>query len=260
MNIDNVHVKRTDRKKTDFFYRKKHKNCQNKSIISLHFYQLLAQIFLYMPKDVYFISGLGADYRAFSKLTLSVNMVHIQWLPSNEEDSIATYAQKLLPQIDTNQPVTLVGLSFGGMVAVELSKLISNCKVILLSSAPTPAAIPKTYKLFSAEKWIDKIPAFVFTKPNFIVYQMFGVRSKEHKALLKLILKETDPIFFKWALKAVLSWKNETLPTDLTQIHGTKDFILPKYGEDIIEIPNGGHLMVLEQAKEISAVLNRLFW
>lgn len=211
-----------------------------------------------MSNDVYFISGLGADYRAFSKLTLSVNMVHVQWVQSDDSDSIATYAQKLLSQIDTNQSVILVGLSFGGMVAVELSKLIPNCKVILLSSAPTPAAIPKTYKLFSAEKWIDKVPAFVFTKPNFMVYRMFGVKSRENKALLKLILKETDPVFFKWALKAVLSWRNEVLPTDLTRIHGTKDFILPKHGEDVIPISGGGHLMVLERAREISEVLNRV--
>ena len=75
--------------------------------------------------NVYFISGLGADKRVFSKLQLddqfSVN--YIEWIAPLKKETLQHYASRLVTQIDTTKPFQLVGLSFGG---IRLGALRNN--------------------------------------------------------------------------------------------------------------------------------------
>lgn len=213
------------------------------------------------PIKVYGLAGLGADARVWEQLSWSegVSFVPIEWVPPLAGDSIGQYAKRLLPQIDRKHPnLVLLGLSFGGMVAIELSKYLPACKVILLSSASTSAAIPVLYKRLSF--LLPLLPTAVFRWPNPILYYLFGIKTPVHKALFKTMLKDSDPQFFRWALMVVLSWDNYLVPADYQQIHGTKDRILPQKSQRLAIhwVEDGGHLMVLEQASKVSAILQQL--
>ncbi|CAA6822217.1 MAG: Unknown protein [uncultured Aureispira sp.] len=211
-------------------------------------------------KKVYFISGLGADQRVFSNLELpNVEAIYIDWVKPSEDDTMTTYATKLLPQIDTTVPVTILGLSFGGMLAVELSHLIEGSQTILLSTAVTASAIPLRYKLLGKWKVPDKVPFSLIRKANALTYHFFGIKTARHQALLKDVLLDTDEFFFRWAIEAILNWENEIVPLHVTQIHGTKDHILPLVETpNLIQVEGGGHFMVLEQADLVTEVLKRI--
>lgn len=211
-------------------------------------------------QKVYFISGLGADRRVFSNLELpNVEIFHIDWVKPSEEDTMTTYATKLLPQIDTTVPVTILGLSFGGMLAVELSHLIEDSQTILLSTAVTASAIPLRYKLLGKWNVPNKIPFSLIRNTNALTHHFFGLKTAAHKVLLKDILSDTDEYFFRWAIQAILNWKNEKVPLRITQIHGTKDHILPLIKiPKVIEVEGGGHLMVLEQADLVTEILKKI--
>jgi pimeloyl-ACP methyl ester carboxylesterase len=175
---------------------------------------------------------------------------------------MAQYAQRLRAQIQTPRPI-LLGLSFGGMMAVEVAKLVEARKIILLSSAATRQEIPPYYRLFGAfslrRRLSAQLPARLFTTPNPVINWLFGVRSPEDKALLAAILKDTDPDFLVWALEAVAQWTNTEKPARLIHIHGAKDRILPiRYLHADIEIATGGHSMVLDHAREITEILRRI--
>lgn len=211
-------------------------------------------------KKVYFISGLGADQRVFSNLELpNVEAIYIDWVKPSEDDTMTTYATKLLPQIDTTVPVTILGLSFGGMLAVELSHLIEGSQTILLSTAVTASAIPLRYKLLGKWKVPNRVPFSLIRKANALTYHFFGIKTATHQALLKDVLLDTDEFFFRWAIDAILNWENEIVPLHVTQIHGTKDYILPLVETpNLIKIEGGGHFMVLEQADLVTDVLKRI--
>ena len=99
------------------------------------------------------LSGLGADKRVFDFLDLSdYSIYHITWIIPLPRESMAEYAFRLLPQITSDNPV-LIGVSFGGMIALEIAKLISVEKVILISSATSPNAIPSYFKLIPKQEW-----------------------------------------------------------------------------------------------------------
>lgn len=64
-------------------------------------------------RQVYIFSGLGADETVFRHLDFSgFETTFIRWITPTGNESIESYARRLLAQITTVQPI-LLGLSFG---------------------------------------------------------------------------------------------------------------------------------------------------
>jgi pimeloyl-ACP methyl ester carboxylesterase len=209
-------------------------------------------------KELFLLSGLGADKRVFDFLELrNYNVHHVNWITPVPKESLAQYAMRLLPQITRNNSI-LIGVSFGGMIALEIAKLIPVEKVILISSAKSTAAIPSFYKFISKLRLDKLIRPASFKKPNEIFFWLFGVTSKKHKALLTSIMNDTDDTFLNWALHAIPSWKNNNSSSNhVIQIHGTNDRIL-NYKSADYPVIGGGHLMVVTNAREVSEILTKV--
>jgi hypothetical protein len=79
---------------------------------------------------LYFISGLGADKRIFEKLQFSnsFKLVFIDWIVPVKNEPLRDYATRLSHTINTSEPFVIIGLSFGGMIATELSPIVSPQK------------------------------------------------------------------------------------------------------------------------------------
>lgn len=211
-----------------------------------------------MTKEIYIFSGLGADERVFQRLDFtgfSINF--IKWIVPQDNETIEHYATRLIEQISTKKP-TLIGLSFGGLIAVEVAKQIETEKVILIASAKTKNEIPFYFRYAGKLRLHKLLPARLLKSSNFITNWFFGTSSTFDKQLLKQILIDTDPIFLKWAIDKILRWKNQTNPKNIFHIHGTSDKILPcKYVNCNFKIRKGGHLMTLNKVEELNNVLRQ---
>lgn len=211
-----------------------------------------------MTKELYIFSGLGADERVFQKIDFSnFSTTIIKWIIPLDKETIEYYATRLLDQITTTKPI-LIGLSFGGLMAVEVAKQIETEKVILISSAKTKYEIPFYYR-FAGQLGLHKLlPTKLLKSSNFITNWFFGTNSTFDKQLLKQILIDTDPTFLKWAIDKVTHWTNKTQTKNLFHIHGTSDRILPfKFVYSNSTIKNGGHLMTLNKAYELNNILRQ---
>ncbi|WP_069658325.1 alpha/beta hydrolase [Arcticibacter eurypsychrophilus] len=175
----------------------------------------------------YFISGLGCDRRAFQRIVLpsEYEIVHLDWLMPEDNESIEHYSARLAEPIGITEPFVLVGLSFGGMIAVEISKFKKPHKLFLISSIATRSSLPALYKVCGLLHLDKIVPAKWLRYPNIALYWVFGPLTQETKLLFKGILFETDPIFLKWALGVIARWKSTQLPEQLIQIHGRRDRI-----------------------------------
>ncbi len=209
--------------------------------------------------NIYILSGLGADERAFQKIDFSgFDPVFIRWIKPEKDESIELYASRLRQQIVTPNP-TLIGLSFGGMVAVEVAKQIQTKQVILLASAKSKYEIPKLYRFGGRTGFVKFLPVKLLKRSNFISNWLFGVETTFEKQLLRQILADTDADFMKWAIHAITVWENEKVPENITHIHGTKDRILPfRNVKCDIAIEGGGHFMTLSKAEEIMGKLKMI--
>lgn len=211
-----------------------------------------------MRKKLYIFSGLGADKRVFQKLDFSgFSVTFIKWITPEQNESLESYASRLLKQIQTDRPI-LIGISFGGLVAVEVAKQIETEKILVINSAKTKHEIPQYFRLIGQVGLNKVIPIRFLKSVNFLTYWFFGVRSLTDKQILKQILKDTDPIFLKWAIDKILKWSNISQNGKIFHIHGTSDRILPLYFVDSDwEIENGGHLMSLTKAKELNEIMRK---
>ena len=211
-------------------------------------------------KPIYFVSGLGADERIFQWLRYDgYRPVHIQWVSPERGESIEAYAKRLCLQIKDEKPC-VVGLSFGGMIAVEIAKHIETEKVVLLSSVKSRAEIPFYFKLFRVLP-IHRIFPFksVLWAFYWLAYWLFSPEGTDQKKLLKTVLIETDPHFLKWALHKVVVWRNQDIPERLVHIHGRRDRIFPfRFVNPDYTVENSGHLMVMNRAEQISNLLEEL--
>ncbi|CAG5007574.1 hypothetical protein DYBT9275_04079 [Dyadobacter sp. CECT 9275] len=209
--------------------------------------------------NVYFISGLGADQRVFSKLQLSgeYKVNYIKWIDPLKNETLKHYAKRLVCQIDTTRPFHLVGLSFGGIVAAELASLVHPRQIIIISSTSTGVPVSGFYQKLIRFLLLHPLAAPVLKSPNFLVYRYFGANTPALKKLLKGVLEDTDGRFLKWALIRLSSWKRLTKPENLYHIHGSADRLIAlKLVQPDVVVEGAGHLMVYDRASEISDLLN----
>lgn len=210
-------------------------------------------------KKVYFISGLGADKRAFSFLDLSFcEPIFIDWIPPQKNESLSHYAMRLKEQINDANPI-VVGVSFGGMLATEMAKNDDTLKAIIISSNKIKSEFPKHLlagKFIPLYKWI---PASLLKKATLFRRLFFGPKGEKQKQIFHQILNDTDTRFTKWAIHSIMHWDNNTIPKNLVHIHGTADKLLPyRLVKADFSIQKGTHLMIMNNADEISVLLKQL--
>ncbi|WP_258542104.1 alpha/beta fold hydrolase [Parvicella tangerina] len=202
--------------------------------------------------NIYGISGLGADKRVFERLSLEQNLIPIDWIDPEPNESIESYSNRLKEVIDTSEPFILIGVSFGGLIATEISKILNPELTILISSAETKNELRSIYRGFGKTNLIKLIPNKLFDMPRGFATFMFGTNEKK---LLSDILDDTDLKFTKWAINELTNWKNETKLEKVVKINGSKDKLIPPSQSDYL-IDGGEHFMVVDKADEISTIIN----
>ncbi|MBK7764590.1 MAG: alpha/beta hydrolase [Bacteroidetes bacterium] len=209
--------------------------------------------------NVYFISGLGADRRAFEKIQLDAAYTahYIDWIEPLAKESIQAYANRLSDDIDFKKPFVLCGLSFGGIMAIEIAKQYPCKKVILISSISHRDELPKYYRLLGKLK-IHQTPFLRLLKTkNAYVHHLFGVNAKRLKIYLDEMIQKTTLTYLRWSLDNILSWQQKSKPDFVFHIHGDADKLFPIKNCNADKIVNkGGHFMVITHAKLISEIIN----
>jgi pimeloyl-ACP methyl ester carboxylesterase len=199
---------------------------------------------------VYFISGLAADSRVFKYIQLpdGYEKICLEWINPEKSESLQSYALRLAGSIEKESPFALVGLSMGGMIAVEIAKKYKPAVCILLCSVPSHNQMPHCFRWAHRLRLHSLVPIGVLKKAS-MLKRGFAPDNKADRLLLKEVIRDSDAAFIRWAMEAILSWRNEIIPQPLWHIHGTKDEILPiRFAKPTHTIKGGNHLMIMSQA------------
>ena len=207
-------------------------------------------------KTLYLIPGTGADHRFFSRLQLDVKTHVIEWAEWSHAQTIREYAEVLSLQINTLEPFGILGVSFGGMLAVEMSKFLNPEKLILVSSAKLYKELPVIVRVarrvgvhYLISPWLIKIIPFAG--------KIFGV-SKKDKRFFDKMIDETPDGHLKKTIRSILYWRNAVIPSKVIHIHGSQDKVIPiKNIQNSTMIKGGGHFMVYNMANEVSQIINK---
>lgn len=73
------------------------------------------------------------------------------------------------------------------------------------------------------------------------------------------MIRQSDTLFIKWAIGAVLQWKAAEMQTPYTHIHGTRDDVFPiRYAKPSHVIKGGDHLLVMSYYGEVNKILEEV--
>jgi len=208
----------------------------------------------------YFISGLGADKKAFQKIKLPAvyEPVFLDWIPPQKNESLSDYARRFSSLIKNDDAFILIGLSFGGMLASEIARLRSPMKTIIISSLASSTELPWYFKS-AGRVGLHKAVPIKFLKAGSILKNFMGVRSKEDKAIIYNYAKFADPDLVRWSIQAIVNWNQPDRLPGIVHLHGSNDRMLPiKYTHPDYIIKNGGHLMIFNKADEVNKILNEV--
>ncbi len=210
-------------------------------------------------KKIYCISGLGADERAFAKLHIKgYELVHLSWMLPLQRETIEQYAKRMSEHIEDDNPI-LMGLSFGGIMSIEIAKHVSAEKVILISSVKSSNEVPGWMKIVGKLRLNRLMPLRQYKILEPLQNYNLGATTLEEKEMAKYFRQNVSQKYLDWAIDKVLNWKNNWQPSSLYHIHGNADRLFPiKNIKTDFVINKAGHLMIMNRSKEVNQYLNTI--
>ena len=207
----------------------------------------------------FLISGIGADQRMFDFLQLPATFTteYIHWETPLENETVSDYACRLFAEKSTTVPFIIIGISFGGIIAVEIAKKFDPAFTVIISSIPLAAQMPKFYQL-AGKLGIHKLLPVQVLKWMTVVKQQMTMKSKTNKALIRRITWDGNDQIIKWGLDAILKWSNSDLPQNLFHIHGKSDTVFPISCTSPSHFIQGGHMLTLENPSEVNSILDEI--
>ena len=202
-------------------------------------------------KSIYLMPGMAASPNIFENLKLyeHYEVNYLSWITPNKNESISDYAQRMCLRIKDKNPI-LLGVSFGGLLVQEISRLINCEKVVIISSIKSNQELPAHMKFaqkINAHKllptqWIENIESLAIFA--------FGKDLKRRISLYQRYLSERDHSYLDWSIDQLVNWDRPKADENVIHVHGIKDSVFPikNIQKPYIEI-DGNHSIVLTQSQ-----------
>ncbi len=209
---------------------------------------------------VYGLPGLGADRRMFGyQLQLDYDFRFVDWITPIKGESMTEYAKRYSQLLDTSKPFSILGVSLGGMMCMEVAKYVKADQVILVSSCKTKDELPSQIRALRKTKLHKLINARILKRLIKFYSNNVGDLDGELMHLFNHMVENCDPTFMMWAADAIINWDNTDIPDNVVHIHGSKDKVLQfKFVDQDYTIENGSHYMFGTRVTEVNALLDKV--
>lgn len=206
--------------------------------------------------------GLAASPKIFENIELPndrFECFYLEWLLPLENEPIKEYAMRLAKNIKHDNPV-LVGVSFGGVMVQELSKIVKASKVVIISSVRCNAEFPRRMRFAKMTHAYRFFPTSLMQRVDWLAKVAVGNNMITRRLnLYEKFLSVRDKKYLDWAFKTIILWDRAEPDADVVHIHGDADEVFPpKYLENYIPIKGGKHVMIINKAKLINDILPQL--
>ncbi len=190
-----------------------------------------------------FLPGLGADARQWAPQRAAFpSLIVPDWIAPHPREPLAEYAARLAMPADV-----LIGSSFGGMIALEMARIINPRLVLLVGSA---TSVPKL------ARWLAPLGGVSRMMPNALMLAAFGPHANGSRAVAAAMLRDADPAFVSWGASAMAGWRPAPFTFPVKRIHGDRDRLIPVGDADQV-VAGAGHLVNLTHPDEVNRFIER---
>lgn len=210
-----------------------------------------------MTVRLIFLPGVGADHRAFSKLELTERYpcVFVDWIPLKGRDkTFEAYCKRMTLAYEITSGDTLIGMSFGGLIAQKVAHELGSQKVVLISSFRNRNDLRALMRLGLDLKLHRLLPPLRIPVLSDAIAFILNSSNRESRTVIADMLKSSDFQFISWAI-------NQIDKTDLSDIYrsdflsftGDKDKLVSDWeSENHLSIRDGQHFMVYDHGEKIT--------
>jgi hypothetical protein len=210
---------------------------------------------------IYFIPGLAAGKEIFSNISLPTEQyeVHIiKWMIPEKKEKLSAYSQRMASEV-TEPNSVLIGVSFGGLVAQEMSLFLDLKKLIIISSVKTRNELPKGMQFMRNSNVYKLIPYGRILSVKDLTKYGYGIKSKTKLSQYQKYLTVRNKQYLDWATRQMLGWEREEEIEGVIHIHGDKDTVFPiKNIKNCIVLHNGTHIMVINKFRWLNKNLPKI--
>jgi len=209
----------------------------------------------------YLVPGLAASAEIFRNISFPSDTyeIHIlDWLIPEKKESLAHYAERMATKVVHSNTV-LVGVSFGGVLAQEMSAFLTLKNLIIISSVKTRNELPKRLRFARKTLAYKLVPTGLILSATDLRKFAIGPRSRKRLSLYQEYLSVRNKTYLDWAIKNMVCWERTEAVENVIHIHGDKDIVFPiKNIKEYILLPGGTHVMIIHKGKWLSNKLLEL--
>jgi surfactin synthase thioesterase subunit len=205
---------------------------------------------------LFIISGLSANQKVFDKIQFPAHLelIHLPWIKPNDNESLKSYALRMLGEHSLPDEYCLLGYSFGGLIAQMLHSIKPAKKIVILASMKTGLEKNSWLSFLKFLPLYRLFPARFFAENKLISW--FYFRKLKNQQKLKAYFEFTNPEYVKWSINQIIQWQPHQKSSDVVQIQGDHDAVFPNnYGTIDHRIAKGNHLFPIFHADKVSEIL-----
>jgi pimeloyl-ACP methyl ester carboxylesterase len=206
---------------------------------------------------VWVLPGMGADSRIFRSIKFPWPATFLEWISPEPDESLESYADRMLSGHDIQSNDLLFGYSFGGIVAQEWASKNEVQRVVLLNSLHHEAKVRPLFKRLANTKVLDWAPQGYIRNLIFFMARLNSKPSR-HLDLILEVMEQFDCDYYRWVLKQVLNWSQSKPSCPVDFIQGEFDPVFPTFHQEDPRtwiLKGATHLSFQTHGSEISALL-----
>ncbi|MEM6265406.1 MAG: alpha/beta hydrolase [Bacteroidota bacterium] len=205
--------------------------------------------------QLFLLPGLGIDTRVYDRLLTSLphDIIRAEWLIPEQNETLSEYASRQWIHNGGHRRCIVLGMSFGGIVAQELSKFHKLSGLVLISTLASN--VEKSFPLHA----MKYVPYYRLLKGGWRVAAvrygggLAGIPLKSDREFLADMLSKQSNEHRMWGYQQIIHWNPVSAPEVPTlRLHGARDRVFPLSPKEGVElIPKGTHFMLHQQAEQL---------
>ncbi len=195
------------------------------------------------------LPGLGTDERLFAmQRTAFPEIIVPPWLTPGMRETIPQYAARMAAAVNPGGPCLVGGMSFGGVIALEMTRHLDARGCLLISTIRSAAELPPWARWLGPWAWLlpprtDLLLAFTGTA---LLYTIGRVLPRSGRQFCTHLSKTRCSIL-PWACRTLVKWRPlGDWPCPVQHLHGDSDPILSHQRTQPTQlVPHAGHVLPL---------------
>lgn len=205
-------------------------------------------------------SGMGADASVLLPQSLDFpNLTVPDWLTPHECDDLTSYCSRMAESLSLTQPCIVGGASFGGIIALEMTRHLDALACILIGSVRGPHQLPMRIRMLRPfTPALDITPLTLLQKSAASSALAARNAGAKHLAGVARQFSGADADVLRWSARQILAWDSTYDDVDVRHIHGDRDNVFPVSCVEPDEIViGGGHVISMTHAPQVNKFLRK---